>query len=59
MIEEQKVIMDSVFDEPLTDRSRKPQKDYKPPKQERGEPLQKYLLRLDAYNVVYWDQRNW
>ena len=59
MEEEQKGIVDAVFDELLSNLSRKPPKDYKPSKQERGEPLHKYMLRLDAYNAVYWDQRNW
>ncbi len=58
MIKEQEVILGSVFDETLSDKRRKPPKDYHPPKQERGELLKTYKLRLDAYNAVYWDQRN-
>ena len=59
MTEDQKNIIEPVFSEPISGQLRKPPKDYKPPIQERGEPHQKYLLRLNAHKVVYWDQRNW
>ncbi len=49
MMEKQKVIADSVFDESLPDQIRKPPKDYNPPKQEQGEPLPKYMVRLDEF----------
>ncbi|MDA3938502.1 MAG: hypothetical protein PF693_04230 [Spirochaetia bacterium] len=59
MVEKQKVIVNSVFDETLSNQRREPPKDYHPPIQEQGEPLLKYKQMLDAYNAVYWDQRNW
>jgi hypothetical protein len=59
MVEDQKVLLDGVSVKSITERSKKPPEVYHPPKQEQGEPLQKYMQRLDIYNAVYWDQRNW
>ena len=53
LTEEQKIQMDAVFNEPLSDRSKKPPKDYKPPVFLQEESIQEYLKRFDAYNYGY------
>lgn len=53
LTEEQKIQMDAVFNEPLSDRSKKPPKDYKPPVFKEDEGIQEFLNRVDEYNYIY------
>ena len=52
--EEQKIQMDAVFNEPLSDRSKPVPEDYKPPYQLPGEAAEEFLKRLDSYNFQYY-----
>lgn len=57
--EEQLIEMDNVFNEPLSDRSKKVPEDYKPPHWLIEESIQEYLKRLDKYNFHYYaDKKN-
>ncbi len=55
LTEEQKIEMDAVFNEPLSDRSGgKVPEDYKPPEMKDGEDLSDYLTRVAAYDNEYF-----
>ena len=50
LTEEQKIEMDNVFNEPLSDRSKPVPEDYNPPYQLEGEAAEKFLKRLYNYS---------
>jgi len=54
LTEQQKKQMDDIFYEPLSDRGKKPPKDYNPPVKGKDEDIKEYLKRLDNYNLQFY-----